>query len=93
MATIPGRAVKYFATKKDWDTAKSACHALGGYLLTVDSDTVTNWVKQISGVFWIGLNDKVSVTAFPIADFFLENIRPFNFYLLYRVFHRHITAP
>ena len=68
VATIPGRAVKYFATKKDWDTAKSVCHALGGYLLTVDSSTVTNWVKQISGVFWIGLNDKVSVTTFPIAD-------------------------
>jgi len=60
VATIPGRAVKYFATKKDWDTAKSACHALGGYLLTVDSNTVTNWVKQISDVFWIGLNDKAT---------------------------------
>jgi len=58
--TIPGRAVKYYPTKKNWDTAKSACHALGGYLLTVDSSTVTNWVKQNPAVFWIGLNDKAT---------------------------------
>ncbi len=67
--TIPGRAVKYYPTKKNWDTAKSACHALGGYLLTVDSSTVTNWVKQIPAVFWIGLNDKVNVNTFGIIIF------------------------
>ena len=61
VTSIPGRAVKYFSTKKNWDTAKSACHDLGGYLLTVDSDSVTKWVKKTSDVFWIGLNDKVNL--------------------------------
>ncbi len=63
MTSIPGRAVKYFSTKKDWDSAKSACHALGGYLLTDDSASVNNWVKEKSGVSWIGLNDKVDSIA------------------------------
>merc|ERR1712180_199798 len=58
VTSIPGRAVKYFSTKKDWDSAKSACHTLGGYLLTDDSASVNNWVKEKSGVSWIGLNDK-----------------------------------
>ena len=60
VTSIPGRAVKYFSTKKDWGSAKSACQDLGGYLLTVDSDSVTNWATQREDVFWIGLNDKVS---------------------------------
>ena len=60
VTSIPGRAVKYFSTEKDWDSAKSACHDLGGYLLTVDSDSVTNWATQKDDVFWIGLNDKVN---------------------------------
>ncbi len=78
VSTISGRAVKYFPTKKNWDTAKSECHALGGYLLTVDSSTVTDWVKQISGVFWIGLNDKVNVPTFDITIFFPHKHRSSN---------------
>merc|ERR1711872_49966 len=56
---ISGRAVKYFSTSKSWDSARAACHGMNGFLLTVDSNTMTNWVKQ-HGSFWIGLNDKAT---------------------------------
>ena len=59
---ISGRAVKYFSTSKSWDSARAACHGMKGFLLTVDSNTMTNWAKQ-HGSFWIGLNDKVNVTT------------------------------
>jgi len=56
---ISGRAVKYFSTSKTWDSARAACHGMKGFLLTVDSNTMTNWAKQ-HGSFWIGLNDKAT---------------------------------
>ncbi|MFX1518283.1 MAG: C-type lectin domain-containing protein, partial [Promethearchaeota archaeon] len=50
---------KLFTTGTDWTTAKTACEALGGHLVTIGSFEENNFVNNLAGSnrIWLGFTD------------------------------------
>jgi len=57
---IPGRALKVFPAKKNWNDARKTCQLEGGDLVNVDHPVINAWLSEQDpklGVLWIGATD------------------------------------
>uniref|UniRef100_A0A914CQ71 C-type lectin domain-containing protein n=1 Tax=Acrobeloides nanus TaxID=290746 RepID=A0A914CQ71_9BILA len=63
---IEDRCLNVYPIAKNWSDASSACHGLGGFLMTVFDQKDTNFIdsKALNVSFFIGLNDRDSIGIF-----------------------------